>query len=80
MKIVVDGMGGDNAPFSTVQGITNAINEYKVDIIVTGDKEILEKELNQPPNVSIQQQSTSFINKISLLLPLEKGKNQSIFS
>jgi phosphate acyltransferase len=47
MKIVVDGMGGDNAPFSTVQGITNAINEYKVDIIVTGDKEILEKEFNK---------------------------------
>lgn len=47
MKIVVDGMGGDNAPFSTVQGIVNAINEYKIDIIVTGDKDILENEFNK---------------------------------
>ena len=43
MKIVIDGMGGDNAPKSNVEGIVNAIKEYGVDIIVTGDKEILEK-------------------------------------
>ena len=41
--------------------------------------EKLEKELNQPTNVSIKQQSASFIDKISLLLPSEKGKKQSIF-
>ena len=46
MKIVIDGMGGDNAPKSNVEGIVNAIKEYGVDIIVTGDKEILEKEFS----------------------------------
>ncbi|MDR1773445.1 MAG: phosphate acyltransferase PlsX [Clostridioides sp.] len=44
MKIVVDGMGGDNAPVSTVEGVVKAIDEYGIDIIITGDKEVLEKE------------------------------------
>lgn len=46
MKIVIDGMGGDNAPKSNVEGIVNAIKEYGVDIIVTGDKDLLEKEFS----------------------------------
>ncbi len=45
MRIALDGMGGDNAPVSNVKGAVDAINEYKnVELIVTGDKEILEKE------------------------------------
>ena len=35
----------------------------------------LEEELNQPTNLSIKQRPTSFINNISLLSPLGKGKN-----
>ncbi|MBO3444204.1 phosphate acyltransferase PlsX [Clostridium sp. CCUG 7971] len=46
MKIVIDGMGGDNAPKSNVEGAVNAIKEYNVDLIITGDKEILEKEFS----------------------------------
>lgn len=46
MRIVVDGMGGDNAPKSNVEGVVNAIKEYNVDIIITGDKDLLEKELS----------------------------------
>lgn len=45
MKIVIDAMGGDNAPKSTIEGAVLAINEYGVDIILTGDKDIIEKEL-----------------------------------
>lgn len=47
MKIVVDGMGGDNAPLSNVCGVVDAIKEYNVDIIITGDKDILEKEFSK---------------------------------
>ncbi|MCC0659811.1 phosphate acyltransferase PlsX [Clostridioides sp. ZZV14-6154] len=46
MKIVIDGMGGDNAPKSNVEGAVNAIKEYKVDLIITGDKDLLEKEFS----------------------------------
>ena len=44
MKIAIDGMGGDNAPKSNVEGVVSAIKEYNVDIIITGDKDALEKE------------------------------------
>ena len=47
MKIVIDGMGGDNAPYSTVEGAVKAIKEYNIDIIITGDKELLEKEFSK---------------------------------
>lgn len=46
MKIVIDGMGGDNAPKSNVEGAVEAIKEYGVQLIITGDKDILEKELS----------------------------------
>ncbi|SHH09129.1 phosphate acyltransferase PlsX [Tepidibacter thalassicus] len=47
MKIVVDCMGGDNAPYSTVEGIVSAINEFNVEIIAIGDKNILEENFNK---------------------------------
>lgn len=47
MRIVIDGMGGDNAPKSNVEGVVNAIKEYSVDLIITGDKDILEKEFSK---------------------------------
>lgn len=46
MKIVIDGMGGDNAPKSNIEGAVSAIKEYGVNLIITGDKEILEKEFS----------------------------------
>ncbi|MGL5694904.1 MAG: phosphate acyltransferase PlsX [Peptostreptococcaceae bacterium] len=46
MKIVIDGLGGDNAPKSNVEGVVNAIKEYNIDMIITGDKDILEKEFS----------------------------------
>ncbi|KPI55799.1 phosphate acyltransferase [Clostridioides difficile] len=46
MKIVIDGMGGDNAPKSNVEGAVKAIKEYQVDLIITGDKDLLEKEFS----------------------------------
>lgn len=47
MKIVIDGMGGDNAPYSVVEGACMAVNEYGVDIIITGDEKIIKDELNK---------------------------------
>ncbi len=43
MKIVVDGFGGDNAPLAVLQGCALAAAEYGVEILVTGNREVLEK-------------------------------------
>lgn len=45
MKIVIDGMGGDNAPMAPVEGACMAVKEYGIDIVITGNKDQLEKEL-----------------------------------
>ncbi len=47
MKIVVDAFGGDNAPIEVVEGAVLAVKQNKdVNIVVTGDKEKLEKILS----------------------------------
>ena len=45
MKIVIDAMGGDNAPRSTVEGAVLALKNFPVEIVLTGDKEKIEKAL-----------------------------------
>lgn len=48
MKIAIDGMGGDNAPKAVVDGVIQAIKEYKgIEIYITGPKELIEEELNK---------------------------------
>lgn len=43
MKVIVDAMGGDNAPQSNIKGALNAIETYGVDVVLVGDgKTILE--------------------------------------
>lgn len=41
MKIIVDAMGGDNAPLEIIKGSAEAHNEYGVDIVLVGDEELI---------------------------------------
>ena len=41
MKIAVDAFGGDNAPLEIIKGAVAAKNEYGVDILLTGNEEII---------------------------------------
>lgn len=45
MRIIVDAMGGDNAPGSTVRGALAAAKEYKAEIVLVGKGEELLKVL-----------------------------------
>lgn len=47
MKIVIDAMGGDNAPKAIVEGSVLAVNEYGVELILTGNSEIINNELKK---------------------------------
>lgn len=47
MKIAVDGMGGDNAPGEIIKGCIDAINEFDLEIFLTGQKEKLEEVLKE---------------------------------
>ncbi len=39
MKVIVDAMGGDNAPFEIVKGAIDAYNEYGVEVVLVGRKD-----------------------------------------
>lgn len=47
MKIVIDAMGGDNAPVATVEGAVRAVKDYNIDIILTGNKSMIESQLSR---------------------------------
>lgn len=44
MKIIVDAMGGDNAPLEIIKGAMLAVDEYEIEeIILVGDKDVIDK-------------------------------------
>ncbi len=47
MKIVIDAMGGDNAPKETVKGAVEAVKQFNVDMVLTGDLEAIALELEK---------------------------------
>jgi glycerol-3-phosphate acyltransferase PlsX len=45
VRIAVDAMGGDVGPAVTVEGAVAAVREYKVEVVLVGDKATVEREL-----------------------------------
>lgn len=50
-RLAVDGMGGDHAPKAIVEGVCRACEAGDLHILLTGDQEILEAELEKFPKV-----------------------------
>jgi glycerol-3-phosphate acyltransferase PlsX len=61
VRVVVDAMGGDYGPPETVKGGLQALHSYGVELILVGDRELVEAELanydiaNQPVRVVASQ-------------------------
>ena len=48
VRIVVDAMGGDNAPQSTVKGTVDALNKsQEISVFLVGQEDVIKKELEQ---------------------------------
>ena len=48
MKIVIDGMGGDNAPKAIVEGVVQASKENSnIEFYITGPEEVIKEELDK---------------------------------
>ena len=46
MRIILDGMGGDNAPAAVVEGAVIASKEIEHEIVIIGQEELIQNELN----------------------------------
>lgn len=66
MRIVVDAMGGDNAPDEIIKGAVLAADEVKAQIILVGDKNIIKDKLeayDKKENIEIKQASEVILNE-----------------
>ncbi len=47
MKILLDAMGGDNAPDAVIRGAVRAINEIKAEVVLIGNEEIINSKVKE---------------------------------
>lgn len=47
MKIILDAMGGDNAPDDSIKGAVNSINKIKAELILVGKEEVIRKKVKE---------------------------------
>ena len=82
MKIVLDGMGGDNAPQATVEGAVQAAQEFGAQVIIVGIKDVLERELSKygshTPNIEIHHASEIIDMRDAPALSVRRKKDSSI--
>ena len=57
MKILLDAMGGDNAPDATIKGAINAINQIEAEIILIGNEDIIRKKVKEICNKELEEVS-----------------------
>lgn len=83
MKIVIDAMGGDNAPEEIIKGVVDGLQSCKADVILVGKQELIESELKKYPNydktrVSVVNAEEVIDNNESPVFALRKKKDSSI--
>lgn len=47
MKIILDAMGGDNAPEANIKGAVNAINKIKAEVVLVGKEDIIRTKIKK---------------------------------
>lgn len=82
MKIIVDGMGGDNAPYAIVKGTIDAVNEYGIDVLIVGQESLIRAELSKytypAERVEILDASDVITNDEDPALAIRRKKESSL--
>ena len=79
MKILLDAMGGDNAPDSTIKGAVNAINQVKAEVILIGKQEVIEEKAKQFYGKTLSEISPRLkIKNATETIEMEDGPTDSI--
>lgn len=81
MKIVVDAMGGDNAPDEIIKGAVEAADLVDAEIVLVGNKEIIENKLNEydkKKNIKIKQASEVILNEDIPTKAIKSKKDSSM--
>lgn len=57
MKIILDAMGGDNAPDANIKGALKAINKVKAEVVLVGKEEIIRSKIKEFTGKEMEQVS-----------------------
>ncbi len=55
MKIILDAMGGDNAPEAPIKGALNTINKIKAEIVLVGKEEVIRNKIKEISGKEIEE-------------------------
>ncbi|WP_202711294.1 phosphate acyltransferase PlsX [Sporosalibacterium faouarense] len=82
MRIAVDAMGGDHAPEVTVKGSIDAVKEYGINVVLVGNKNLIEKELKKYDydrnNIEIVHTEEAITNEEEPVKAIRKKKDSSM--
>lgn len=82
MKVVIDAMGGDKAPFEIIKGAVDAARELNVDLILVGKQEIIQEELKKHNieglNIEVVNATEIIENNESPTMAIRRKKDSSL--
>ena len=82
IRIALDAMGSDNAPFADVEGAVLAAREFDYEIILVGNEDLIKKELEKhkpvPSNISVHHASEVIGMHEQPVLSVRRKKDASI--
>lgn len=55
MRIILDAMGGDNAPDANIKGAVNAINKVKAEVVLIGKEDIIRNKVKEFYGKDVEQ-------------------------
>ena len=79
MKILLDAMGGDNAPDANIKGAIKAINQIKAEVVLIGKQEIIESKVQEFYKKTLREISQRLtIKNATETIEMEDGPTDSI--
>ena len=63
MRILLDAMGGDNAPDATIKGAVAAINEVKAEVVLIGQEAVINTKVKEFFGKSLKEISLKQIDR-----------------
>lgn len=82
VKVVIDAMGGDHAPFEIVKGAVEAIKKYEIKVILVGRSLEIENELSKytydKSKIEIVHADEVILNEEQPTVAIRKKKNSSM--
>lgn len=82
MKIIIDGMGGDNAPGEIVKGVVEAVREYDVNMVIVGKEDEIKRELKKyeypEKSIEILHAEDIITNEEDPVMAIRRKKNSSM--